>query len=147
MTSDATRERFLPDLLCLASDKVRLEFERVCKDRHGMLPTEWGVMFHLAQDRGLTARDICARANLNKTKVSRAVAALEAKRFLARTIDPRDARRERLDLTATGRAVHDELNRHATRFEAELTADLSRDEVTLLRAALSKLAKLAAPNA
>jgi hypothetical protein len=62
---------------------------RVYKDRYGMLRTEWRVLFHLGRYGAMSAREISRRAGIHKTKVSRAVAALERKRFLER----REARR------------------------------------------------------
>jgi DNA-binding MarR family transcriptional regulator len=49
-----------------------------------MLRTEWRVLFHLGRYGAMSAREISRRAGIHKTKVSRAVAALERKRFLER---------------------------------------------------------------
>jgi hypothetical protein len=82
---------FTPYLLNAAAEAQSLRFSRVYKDRYGMLRTEWRVLFHLGRYGAMSAREISLRAGIHKTKVSRAVAALERKRFLARRAAPRIA--------------------------------------------------------
>ena len=57
----------------------------------------------------LTAKDICRKADLHKTKVSRAVAALEAKRFLSRTEQAEDRRYGTPTLSSKGYEVYQDL--------------------------------------
>ena len=59
---------FLPYLLNQAAEESSLSFQRVYKDRYGMLRTEWRVLFHLGIFGQMTARDIGLRARLHKTK-------------------------------------------------------------------------------
>ncbi len=83
---------FLPYLLAQAADALSIEFQHYYKSRYGMLRTEWRVLFRLGSYGDMTARDICIRARIHKTKVSRAVAALERMRFLSREELPTDRR-------------------------------------------------------
>ena len=106
---------FIPYLLNRAAEQTSIGFQRYYKDHYGMLRTEWRVLFHLGM--GLeTAKQICDFAGLHKTKVSRAVQALEKKRFLMRTKNPNDRRSENLELTKMGQAALTELTRDATIF-------------------------------
>ena len=57
---------FLPYLLNQAAEESSLSFQRVYKDRYGMLRTEWRVLFHLGLFGRMTARDIGLRAKLHK---------------------------------------------------------------------------------
>ncbi|GIT92354.1 hypothetical protein JANAI62_28120 [Jannaschia pagri] len=107
-----------------------------------MLRTEWRVLFHLGQYGPLTAKTICDRARLHKTKVSRAVAALEAKRFLTRSEDPQDRRSDVLELTASGQKVFRALTEEAARFDAALMERFSAEERRILRQCLTRLAQL-----
>ena len=75
---------FLPYLLNQAAEESSIAFQRLYKDRYGMLRTEWRVLFHLGYYGDKTAREICDMSKMHKTKVSRAVAALEKRRFLVR---------------------------------------------------------------
>lgn len=134
-------EQFLPYLLNQAAEASSLSFQQVYKDRYGMLRNEWRVLFHLGMFGEMTAREIAARAQMHKTKISRAVAKLEARRFLARQRDGQDRRVEHLALTSAGRMAFDDLRRVAERYDRELVADLSDKEAAALRAHLIRLAR------
>ena len=133
---------FLPYLLNLAAEESSLAFQHHYKHRYGMLRTEWRVLFHLGRYGDLTANEIGARSRLHKTKISRAVAALEHKRFLTRERVETDRRREMLSLTPAGRDAYRELCAVAEDYEARLLADFSAEERAALKAALGKLARL-----
>lgn len=133
---------FLPYLLNQAADTAALEFQHYYKSRYGMLRTEWRVLFHLGRYGTLTAKDICTRARLHKTKVSRAVAALEDKRFLTRAEAAGDRRHEDLQLTKAGQQAFNDLSNEAQRFDAALTAGFSPQERDTLRNCLRQIANL-----
>ena len=65
---------------------------------------------------------------MHKTKVSRAVAELERRRWLTRTPDENDRRVEHLTLTKAGLAAYGEMVPLAKAFESELLARLSAEE-------------------
>jgi DNA-binding MarR family transcriptional regulator len=133
---------FLPYLLNQAAEASSHEFQRYYKERYGMLRTEWRVLFHLGQYGKLTAKDICERGSLHKTKVSRAVRALEAKRFITRAERPDDRRHEQLDLTKLGQAAYNDLNHEAARFDADLASRISQADQDVLRRCLRQIAGL-----
>ncbi len=144
MTHDSTFSLplFLPYLLNQAAETASREFEQHYRARYGMLRTEWRVLFHLGLYGDMTAKRICDLAALHKTKVSRAVAALEEKRLLTRETIPSDRRNERLSLTSNGRSVYAELEESAKTYDAKLTQDFNEDEARRLRQALMRLAGL-----
>ncbi|WP_116084603.1 MarR family winged helix-turn-helix transcriptional regulator [Tropicimonas sp. IMCC34011] len=131
---------FLPYLLNQAAEETSLGFSRVYKDRYGMLRTEWRVLFHLGRYGDMTAAEIGRRAKMHKTKISRAVAALEAKRFVTRREDSADRRRETLTLSAQGRRAFDDLVVVAEAHDTRLTANLSAGERAVLIDCLQRLA-------
>ncbi|MEL6532819.1 MAG: MarR family winged helix-turn-helix transcriptional regulator [Pseudomonadota bacterium] len=133
---------FTPYLLNLAAEQSSLDFQPFYKNRYGMLRTEWRVLFHLGRYGPQTARDVCARARLHKTKVSRAVAALGAKRFLDRKENPEDRRQETLSLTRQGQSAFRELTQAARSFDEALMAQFTAEEGQVLRKCLERLAKL-----
>ncbi|WP_328795387.1 MarR family winged helix-turn-helix transcriptional regulator [Jannaschia marina] len=141
MSGDFDLADFLPYALNRAAEATSLAFQRQYRERYGMLRTEWRVLFHLGRYGAMTARDICDRAGLHKTKVSRAVAALEAKRFLARAPSARDRRREHLRLTSAGQGAYDELSAAARAYDAQLAEGFSAEEVAVLRRCLARLAE------
>lgn len=131
---------FLPYLLNMAAERASLSFQRAYKDRYGMLRTEWRVMFHLGAYGPMTARQISARAGIHKTKISRAVAALEARRFLSRARQEEDRRSEMLRLTPAGQRAYAELSRIAMAHDQALTEGMSETEQQTLRACLKRIA-------
>ena len=133
---------FLPYLLNRAAEETSVGFQALYRERYGMLRTEWRVLFHLGCYGDQTAREICDRARLHKTKVSRAVAALEGKRFLARTVSTTDRRREILSLTRRGTAAYRDLSDAARRYDEALAASFAGEEGRVLRRCLRRLAGL-----
>ncbi|WP_224816244.1 MarR family winged helix-turn-helix transcriptional regulator [Hasllibacter sp. MH4015] len=133
---------FLPYLLNQAAEAASQGFQEYYRTRYGMLRTEWRVLFHLGCYGTLSAKEICEKAAIHKTKVSRAVAALENKRLLTRGALAEDRRVEQLDLTAKGQAVFEDLSAAAERFEAELVDGLAPDDLDRLRDNLLHLANL-----
>jgi len=133
---------FTPYLLNLAAEQSSLAFQPHYKDRYGMLRTEWRVVFHLGRYGPMTARDICTRARLHKTKVSRAVSALEKNRFLVKSGLEKDRRLELLNLTKTGQSAFADLYDAARRFDAELMGQFTEKERDVLRRCLTQIAGL-----
>lgn len=133
---------FLPYLLNQAADASALEFQAYYKSHYGMLRTEWRVLFHLGHYGPLTAKDICTRARLHKTKVSRAVHALERKRFLTCAVSIHDRRHEDLSLTKAGRRAFDDLATEAERFDGQILGLFNEAERRTLRKCLKELARM-----
>lgn len=133
-------QRFLPYLLNQAAEASSLAFQKIYRERYGMLRTEWRVLFHLGIYGQMSAKEIGERAAIHKTKISRAVAKLEEKRFLTRTRDEGDRRLEHLALTPAGRKAYDELHLTAEMYDRKLVEGLDEYEAIVLRSALEKLA-------
>ncbi len=141
-TDDFDLGDFLPYALNQAAEATSLAFQRHYKERYGMLRTEWRVLFHLGRYGAMTAKAICDRASLHKTKVSRAVRALERKRFLCREVLEDDRRQEVLSLTRLGQGVYDDLFKVAMAYDAELGTHFTPEERAVLRRCLKKIARL-----
>lgn len=118
---------FLPYLMTQAADQLSME---------------WRVVFHLGTFSELTAKDICERARIHKTKVSRAVSALDEKGYLTRKIDTNDRRHTVLHLTKAGEEVFVDLRDAAMGFDAKLREELSDEDFEVLHRLLLKYAKL-----
>ncbi|WP_261384587.1 MarR family winged helix-turn-helix transcriptional regulator [Vannielia litorea] len=133
---------FLPYLLNQAAEAASLDFQREYKARYGMLRTEWRVLFHLGRYGDMSARDIVERAMIHKTKVSRAVAALEGRRFLTRKSVEEDRRREVLSLTPAGREAFAELTALAEKHDVALMQGVSAADAAVVRRVLRGIAGL-----
>lgn len=139
---DFDLSRFLPYALNQAAEATSIGFQSYYRQRYGMLRTEWRVLFHLGRYGAMTAKGICERASLHKTKVSRAVHALEQKRFLVRMIQEQDRRHETLSLTHQGEAVYSDLFEAAKAYDAKLSAHFTEAEREILNRCLEKIAEL-----
>ena len=90
----------------------------------------------------MTATEIGRRAGVHKSKISRAVARLEARRFLVRTSDSADRRQEILALSAKGRGAYDDISSRARNFDAALMAQFTEEEQIVFRKCLKAVAAL-----
>lgn len=133
---------FLPFLLSEAAEEASKDFRKVYQDRYGMLQTEWRLLFHLGRYGSLTARDVCIRARVHKTKVSRAVTALEDKGMLERSKDTVDKRREWLSLTKTGETVYQDLVQAAAECEKMFLNVLPVSTIGRLKSDLRMVAQM-----
>ena len=135
---------FLPYRLNRAAEFVALRFAAQYKARYQLTRPEWRTLAALGStSRPMTATEVGAHSAMHKTKVSRAVAALEQRRWLTRTPDEADRRTEGLRLTGAGLAAYREMVPLARAFEARLLAALSDVD---RKAALQLITQLAAAS-
>jgi DNA-binding MarR family transcriptional regulator len=118
-------EHFLPYQLNVVSSLVSQALSRVYARRYGIGVPEWRVVVTLGQYGVMTAKTVGAHSHMHKTKVSRAVALLEKRRLITRRANRDDMREVFLSLTATGRAVYEEVAPHALDFVRRLTEILA----------------------
>lgn len=136
---DFDLERFLPYLLNQAAEVTSQSFQASYRATYGMSRTQWRVMANLGRFGAMTAKDICIRSHTEKTKVSRAVAALESGGLLARETSDQDRRSEILSLTAAGRAVFADLGRRADQYDQHLRQLLGAEQSAQLDSLLRRL--------
>ena len=132
-------DEYLPYKLNVLAETVREPLSRHYADRHGIGLPEWRVLTVLGQHGTLTAKDIGGIGRMHKTKVSRALAVLEAKGFVARTINKSDMREAFVSLTDQGHAVYDTLAESAVTYGERLNAALSSEERAAFEAMLHRL--------
>ena len=125
-------ETFLPYRLNRLAEDVSRNFSKIYRDRFGITRPEWRLLATLGQYGTMTATAVGQHSAMHKTKVSRAVAALQQRHWLTRT-DDADRRIEHLRLTSAGLAAYREMVPIALAFEARLLAALSTDRVAALR--------------
>ena len=126
-------ETFLPYRLNRLAEDVSRNFSKIYRDRFGITRPEWRLLATLGQYGTMTATAVGQHSAMHKTKVSRAVAALQKRHWLTRTPDDADRRIEHLRLTSAGLAAYREMVPIALAFEARLLAALSTDRVAALR--------------
>ncbi len=104
------------------------------------------VLYELAHQPGLIARDITARLGLDPGYLSRMLKRFEADGLVRRCRDQADGRAAALSLTAAGQVLFDELNRKAAEQVADAIAPLEAQERERLIAAMGLIAHLTAKN-
>lgn len=139
---DFDLERFLPYLLNQAAEAASRAFQATYRADYGLTRTQWRLLAHLGKFGALTASEICRRSHIEKTKVSRAVAALEARGWLARTQADSDRRAEILTLTGSGREAFQALGQKAQAYDTALRAELGATTSTQLDLVLRHLIAL-----
>lgn len=107
----------------------------------GLIRPELTVLICLAYQPDLYARDICEITEQPPNTVSRAVFSLVEKKFITRTRDQADARRQVLNITPQGRAQHDDLMTYFAASESRMLSTLNAQEVATLTKLLDKLAR------
>ena len=115
---------FLPYLLNQAAEAASRSFQTIYKAAYGLTRPQWRVLANLGRFGAMSATDICRISHMEKTKVSRAVTALEAEGWLVRSPSPDDRRVEILTLTEGGQAVFADLGRRAAAYDRMLRAEL-----------------------
>lgn len=136
-----TLDAFLPYRLNRLAETVSLDMRPVYKDLHGLNRPEWRALAALAEIGPTTATVLGAHSAQHKTKVSRAVKALEARRWITRDTDPRDHRVEVITLTAAGRQAYDGLMAPMREREERILARLGSADRQALDQALGALEK------
>ncbi len=133
---------FLPYLLNQAAEATSRGFQATYRDQYGLTRTQWRVMANLGRFGAMTARDICRISHIDKTKVSRAVAGMEAEGLLSRATSDQDRRAENLSLTPKGRTVFAEIGQRALAFDADLRARLGPEVAARIDAILRSIIAL-----
>jgi DNA-binding MarR family transcriptional regulator len=131
-------ERFLPYRLNRIASAVSRDFKAVYGRHYDLTVPEWRVLATLGEFEEMGATAIGAHSSMHKTKVSRAVRALEGRRWLKRREAPRDRREELLSLTRLGQEAYAEIIPRALAFERSLLQGLGGQAPPLL-AALDRL--------
>lgn len=130
-------ETFLPFRLNRAAEFIALRFAATYKAEYGLTRPEWRTLAALGSSGRMTATAVGAHSTMHKTKVSRAVFALEERRWLKRTQDEDDRRVEHLELTAAGQNAYRELTRLAADYSAELAGLLGSEGLQALASGLN----------
>jgi DNA-binding MarR family transcriptional regulator len=112
--------------------------------RYGIGIPEWRVLVTLGESGAMTGKAIGAHTHMHKTKVSRAVAQLEQRRFLNRRTNRADLREAFLSLTPAGRAVYEELAPGALAFMERLAEVVAPGDRAAFDRAMKQLTKRSA---
>ena len=135
---DFVLDDFAPYRIVALGHAISGRLAQAYRDENLTIP-EWRVLAVISQAREVAARDVVGRTPMDKMTVSRAVASLEAKGFVARAVSETDRRVSMLSLSKEGRVLFDRVAALALDFEDELMATLEPEEAAAFRAVLEKL--------
>jgi DNA-binding MarR family transcriptional regulator len=136
-------EDFLPYRLSILSNRISRAIAARYADVFGLTIPEWRIIAVLGRRPGLTAKEIAEATEMDKVAVSRAVAKLVEARRVRADADRDDARRQLLNLTREGEAVHARIAPIALESEQKLLTALNTRERETLDALLDRLLEAA----
>ncbi|MEM9617735.1 MAG: MarR family transcriptional regulator [Pseudomonadota bacterium] len=131
-------EEFAPYRIVALGHAISGRLAQAYRDENLTIP-EWRVLAVISQAEKVAARDVVSRTPMDKMTVSRAVASLEAKGFVARAVSETDRRVSMVSLSKEGRALFDRVAALAVEFEDEMLSALAPDERVALIDTLKKL--------
>ena len=132
-------DNFLPYRLNILAEIVSHSLAEVYSRQYDIVIPEWRVLANLGQRGKLSAKQIGERAHMNKTKVSRAAAALEQSGLIMRNTDNNDKRSAILSLTGKGRDIYNRIVPVAIDFANELESALDPEDLRAFDQMLLKL--------
>lgn len=136
---------YLPYRLNLLAELTSENTRAIYRQRHGLSRSEWRVLVNLAEEPTLTASDLCARVPAHKTKVSRALAALEQRGWVKRTTDADDRRIAHAALTLKGKRALAKIQPEMEAATQALLAPLTPQDRATLDQGLAVLERLFKP--
>ena len=129
MPRDFHLSTFLPYRLAVLSERVSRRLAVEYGRSHGISIPEWRVLVHLGRSGAASVRDITAWVNLEKPRVSRAVARLEGRGLVAKLPGRADGRLVEISLTPAGQQALAEIVPAAQSVEADLARAVSAEEM------------------
>lgn len=113
---------------------------RLCEGGYGITRREWAVLAQLhSQPQGMLPSALAERMHRDRARTSRALTALQRKGLIERVVLPHDRRSVRVNLTAAGQALYDELMPQVQAINARILEVLDPDQKQALDVALECL--------
>ncbi|MDG1210906.1 MAG: MarR family winged helix-turn-helix transcriptional regulator [Paracoccaceae bacterium] len=132
-------DAFLPYRLAKLASRVSRGFSQEYSTSFGLSIPEWRVMAHLSQSDTVSVRELHLKADLEKSKASRAAARLQAAGLVVKKTSETDRRLIELSLTPRGEEMIGKLRPLALSYEADVLSALSPEDRTQLDRLIDKL--------
>lgn len=124
LTPDFDLNAFLPYRINAAASRISRAFADRYREEFGISIPEWRVLAHLHHAGDVSVRDIEARVDMEKSKVSRAASRLEQAGYITKAVNEVDRRLLALRLTPEGRDLVARLIPVAMQFQDDMLAQL-----------------------
>ncbi len=131
---------YLPLRLLLVAKLIDLHVGRLLARKSGLTVAQWRVVAQLGVLHNGSVRELARQACVDPAEVSRSIASLEKRGFVARHVNERDRRSPRFSLTAAGKAHFTSFRPHWRRFQNALVARLTSAERALTEHVLTVIA-------
>jgi DNA-binding MarR family transcriptional regulator len=129
--------QFLPYQLAVAAARISKGFAALYQAEFGLSIPEWRVLAHLSHAGTVSVREIQARVDMDKSKVSRAAARLEEAGLIEKRTHGTDKRLLDMQLTDAGHRLMARIVPIARQYEAAVMADLGPDATTFRNALIA----------
>ena len=139
MTSSIALEDFLPYRISRVAERTSRSLAQVYAARFAISVPQWRVLATLAERPGLTASAVTGLTNLDKVKVSRAVAELQSRGLVLRQRSRADRRAAELRLSAAGERLFARIAPLARDWERQLFKGFSSADRAQLFTLLARL--------
>ena len=133
--------QFVPYRMVHLAANISLALSKIYKQTFDITIPEWRVLAQLAQQQKLYSKDIGEITSMDKSKVSRAVKALESKDYLIKQTDKKDNRAVYLSLSVKGQSLYQKIAPKALQWEKQFISVLEASEHRNLMKVLDKLDK------
>lgn len=121
-------ERFLPYRLSILTNRVSDLIAGTYKDKFALSITEWRIMAILGEYPGISADEVSAKTQIEKSILSRAISKLLQRHLIEREFDAEDRRRSILKLSGTGAVVYRDIAPLSLEYEKQLLECFSEKE-------------------
>ena len=132
-------DEFVPYRLSCTSNQVSERIAQVYRSLFNLTIPEWRLIAVIAESPGTTQQLVAQRTRMDKVTVSRACTALVSRQLVRREADSNDRRALKLTLTPSGDTLYAAVAPKALEIEAQIIACLSGQEISQLKALLTKL--------
>lgn len=130
---------FFPYRLARLAEVVSQATAQVYSERFGLMRDEWRIVAALAGQAAMKTTRLMECSTLDKMRVSRAIARLEANGLIVRTPDPEDGRAWLVELQPAGIALYKKIEPMVQAREEFLLSALSESERVAFSAAMDKV--------
>ena len=132
-------EAFLPYRINRLAERMSDSLSRVYRERFAISVAQWRILATLHDAPGLAAKEVARATNLDKVRVSRALAELKQRGLVLRRLSRADGRSNELRLSAPGLRLFRQIAPLALNWERDYLRGLSDAQRRRLFHLLDKL--------
>ncbi len=132
---------FVTYRLSRLQSRLNAQAIRVLRKHSDLSLTEWRVIALVADQKKHTLSDMVRDTELDKGQLSRAIASLVAKKYIASQVNRNDQRQNLLQLTSSGEDVHGKLLPIMRRRQQSLIAEIEENDLDTTLRVLDQLEK------